>query len=89
VLNITVLWLFALSTKIGFYGRLSISQGHSTFPSRMPCCILWEFTFNVFNMKACGGGDAMFLSLAPVGECWMMESECIQKIIEYRGANIA
>ena len=31
----------------------------------------------------------MFLSLAPVGECWMMESECIQKIIEYRGANIA
>jgi hypothetical protein len=47
------------------------------------------FTFNVFIMIAmqCGGGDAMFLSLAPLGECWMIER--VQKIIEYRGANIA
>lgn len=84
-----VLRIVGSSTSQGFYDRLEASQGHSTFPSRVPCCILWEFTFNVFNMKPCGGGDAMFLSLAPVGECWMIESECVQKIIEYRGANIA
>lgn len=88
-MNIMVVQLVGSSTNMGFYDRLEASQGHSTFPSRVPCCILWEFTFNGYKMRLFGGGDAMFLSLAPVGECWMMESERVQKIIEYRGANIA